>query len=822
MSNPLALLRKHQKVLLAVFGVLIMFVFVVGASLQQYLDSNVRGDRTGELVLTYTSGKLHENELQQFGLLHNQAVRFVQAIVRQTYARGGQPRAMPLVEAETEEQLVEILLLAQKAREMGVEISDDAIMNYLHALSDGEYEDSPHEFLRLLQEELGGALNEDALFSQLRTELLAQTMRLMALRGIDVIPPALAWEYYQRLHRRVSTELLPLDVSQYISKVKEPTEEELQAFFEKYKNDFAYPEFPEPGFKQRKKIAFQYFTIDFNKFLEEAMAQVTDEEIRAYYEANKEDFRALELPPSQAPGTGTEPATTTPANETPAATDPQGSSEPETTDPAGADPAEPEASPADPSPAGAAADTTPPSEAPSNTSEPAAGDVQEPEVEQESDEEASAPANVPAPGDQSARSRVAAQFVAFQQEEPTEDAADEEAVTEVTPDATEEAAEEQPDAAAPDAAPAEATPSAEPANEQPTGEEPGTETEPATESSTDPTPPAPQPGSAEAAKEATPAGETKYKPLEEVRDEIRRLLASPRAQQQQEKVVSEARRTVDRYHRLYEQWVAAGKEGAAPEEPNFQEIAQSLGIEFSETPLVNELEIAERDLGQAYDFRMFTQVPFAATAYREGIAMYRPEVIQGAEGDLQHLWWKKDQREAYVPQLKAIRSQVVRDWKMARAFILAQDDARKQAALAEKANKPLAEVFPESAEKIVTTGPFSWLSRGSVPFGPGTPVLSDVPKVPAAGEEFMEDVFSAPVGSVTVTANRPQTYVYVARVQEQMPSQEALRDQFLNSGGLTQDVMTIAYGDRVELFRKWYENLQQEMDVEWVRSPDSE
>ena len=815
MSNPLAVLRKHQKVLLAVFGVLIMFVFVVGASLQQYLDSNVRGERTGELVLTYTSGRLHENELQQFGLLHNQAVRFVQAIVQQTYARGGQPRAMPLVAAETEEQLVEILLLAQKAREMGVEISDDAIMNYLHALSDGEYEDNPHEFLRLLQEELGGALNEDALFSQLRTELLAQTMRLMALRGIDVIPPALAWEYYQRLHRRVSTELLPLDVAQYISNVKEPSEEELQAFFEKHKNEYAYPDFPEPGFKQRKKIAFQYFTIDFNKFLDEAMAQVTDEEIRTYYKTNQEDFRALELPPSQAPGTGTEPATTAPGNETPAASQPQ-VSEPEATQPpAAADPAEPSAERAAP-------DTAPSSNAPSDASEPAAGDPQEPQVEQESVEEAPAPADAPAPDDQSARRRIAAQFVAFQQEEATEDAADEEVVTEVTPDAADEAAEEQPVAAAPDAASAEATPSAEPANEQRAGEEP-TETRPAAASSDEPIPPAPQPGSAEAAKEATPAGETKYKPLEEVRDEIRRLLASPRAQQQQDKIISEARRAVDRYHRLYEQWVAAGKEeGAAPEEPNFQQIAESLNIKFSETPLVNELQIAEQDLGQAYDFRMFTQVPFVATAYREGIPMYRPAVIQGAEGDVQHLWWKKDQREAYVPQLKAVRAQVVRAWKMARAFTLAQDDARKKAAIAEKANKPLAQVFPESAEKIVTTGPFSWLSRGSVPFGPGTPVLSDVPKVPAAGDDFMEDVFSTPVGSVTVTSNRPQTYVYLARVQEQMPSQEALREQFLNSGGLTQDVMTIAYGDRVELFRKWYENLQQEMNVEWVRSPDSE
>ena len=36
MSNPLAIFRKHQKILLVVFGVALMFVFTIGGIISQW------------------------------------------------------------------------------------------------------------------------------------------------------------------------------------------------------------------------------------------------------------------------------------------------------------------------------------------------------------------------------------------------------------------------------------------------------------------------------------------------------------------------------------------------------------------------------------------------------------------------------------------------------------------------------------------------------------------------------------------------------------------------------------------------------------------
>jgi len=113
------------------------------------------------------------------------------------------------------------------------------------------------------------------------------------------IEPSRAWQYYGQLNREVTAEILPLKVEDYIKETPEPTEEQIAELYEEYKHDLAFPNDPEPGFKQRDRIALAYAKADYNKFLAQEKAKLTDEEIETYYNEHINDFRKPELPPER-------------------------------------------------------------------------------------------------------------------------------------------------------------------------------------------------------------------------------------------------------------------------------------------------------------------------------------------------------------------------------------------------------------------------------------------------------------------------------------------------------------------------------------------
>ena len=70
MASPFRAFRKYQKTLLAVAGVVLMFVFVLGDPLSQYLRSHSggtgdAGQRPSDIAVHWNGGKLTNTELGQ-------------------------------------------------------------------------------------------------------------------------------------------------------------------------------------------------------------------------------------------------------------------------------------------------------------------------------------------------------------------------------------------------------------------------------------------------------------------------------------------------------------------------------------------------------------------------------------------------------------------------------------------------------------------------------------------------------------------------------------------------------------------------------------
>jgi hypothetical protein len=182
-------------------------------------------------------------------------------------------------------------------------ISDEAIIEYFDNLADTTAARRPN-YDAVLADATNGRLAEPQLMAQMRMELMAQRAQMMAQAGLYSAPPASLFEYYNRLNRRVTVDLLPVNVASLTSEVQDPTEAEVVALYEAGKNRFPVPTMPEPGFKQRKKIAFAYFQGVMEDFVQKEMAviepTITEEAIAAYYEQNKEtEFKIPELPSAE-------------------------------------------------------------------------------------------------------------------------------------------------------------------------------------------------------------------------------------------------------------------------------------------------------------------------------------------------------------------------------------------------------------------------------------------------------------------------------------------------------------------------------------------
>ena len=104
------------------------------------------------------------------------------------------------------------------------------------------------------------------------------------------------WRDWLRVNDRVVVEAVAVPAESLMADVKEPTDAELVAFFNEYKDREPMPDrdwgvelpSPNPAFKIPQKVATQYLLADFNQFLTKVEDEVTDAEIEKFYEDNKD------------------------------------------------------------------------------------------------------------------------------------------------------------------------------------------------------------------------------------------------------------------------------------------------------------------------------------------------------------------------------------------------------------------------------------------------------------------------------------------------------------------------------------------------------
>jgi len=757
MASPFSVFRKHERWMMAVLGVMAMIAFVFFDPL--FGMRSGPGGNDPVVAETTLYGDIHETELARMLGARALANRFAQQTIAMAY--GFAPQGY--FGSETERSVVDTMLLARKAEQMGMRMTDEEVTRFLQLLSDNRV--TGDQFTEILNGITGRRGNRRQLYDALRTELLAQ--RLTAnFAGSQQATPAERWESYQKLNSRAKIEAVPVAVADFVDKVGEPDNTAIQTLFDNYKELEPVPGSPSPGFKIPAKVAVQYLVADYEKF--EDPSAVTYDEIVNEYEKSKDtrylysgDFDAA----TESPAADAEKK---PADEQPAATEPAAEK------PAEQQPAAPESKPEE-----GAAPAEKPAEAPA--AEPAKP-------------EGAAPTEAPSTPPQSRVSRgldgielaladapALAEATALAQA----DAPPEKPVAEAA--ATPPAAE----AAKPDAAAGEAEKSAS--------------------------------GTVSLKDEYSlpqDVNPPKYDPLWKVESSIRTELARRKAAQKMQEVLNQVReQKLVKYGNDRTRWEVKHERDKTVQPPtpiDFDVLAKEFNLTTYTTKLLSAYELSQVEgIGESFvGERSFVQYAFGP------LQLFQP-VISGDAAGNQYLAWKIEQQEARVPKLDEIRDEVVRAWKMMEARKPALEHAKSLVQTAEKDKITLVELATRDVLEKVQPDPFSWLTYGTTPNinSRVPPRLSAVKGIEDPGAEFMQGVFRLPPGALGTAFNNPQTIVYVVQVQEYEPSPDVLRRSFLADDYRTYAQVTEPHFR--EQLTAWNNSIQAEAGLKWVRPPDA-
>ena len=947
MASPFTIFRKHQKMLIATLGLLAMiaFVFLSGP----VLDNIMSGSRSNPVVVsTKQYGDLTETELENLTAQRRITLNFLSQVsweaaramtLAASDAADNAQAAMEAAEKATEnkeslwqkalqaeiakrrarnearlteqmaqqfemqskemtrESVVDAWVLAKRAEDLGLVVSDDAIKAFLKGVTgDRVTGDTIRQILK--RQKLG----DRQLFQALRVFLAARQLEELLDFSLNAVPPGQRWDYYQRLHRRATIEVIPVPVAKYVDDIQEPEESTLRDFFEQYKDKVVDPSSPDPGFRRPHRIGIEYVKAEIDKFSNPAA--VTEEQIQQFYEQRKDPHYVRSRLPEieeKKPATGEEKPKPKEVGKPDSGQKPGPKPQPK---PAAKQPSEKQApeerTPKPVTPKGGEAEKPPAQPKPSKGKIPPADQAPSPEKPKEppvTPKDAKTPPPVKAPGPQrpagkpdtgqdapgkTSSTAHASPFrlASFLQAEPAEQSAPQpgppapkaEKPAAKPPEAAPKPAKPTPRPAEPSPKPTEATPEppqpppiAKPAEAAPKPAEPAPKSEkPAPkpgQPATKPSRPAPKPTKPAAippqpapkltkpgAETAKPAPASRFVPLEEVKDEIRDVLARDQAKTRIEKILGQLR---DRMERHYKELILAITDSAPPPARlPMAELASENGLVYRETGLISQRDAQQLDIGLS---RVGDQGPFLRYAFRQR-PEYQPAISTDLEGNF-YLFWKIEDAEEGIPSFdfseaekleekaeelrsegdesaaeqtarqakKArqettdLRRRLVREWKMRQARSLARDAAKELMAKADKKDQTLKQTFAgETGVTVIDAGPFSWMTHGSVPptgFAQPPLRLSQVRGLNMPGPDFMRTVFSMEPGEVGVAMNQPKTVAYVVRVDKYAPTPAVLWELFLvDDFGKYADV---AAADRQEVRSAWMDKIRASAGLKW-------
>ena len=141
MANPLRWFRRHAKILMVVLGSAAMAIFGLGPVFDTLASRSAGGAAAAnELIATWNGGDITRADLDTMKYSHYQAIRFLAEVRKQAVKKKGDEYgslAMPIraIQGDQREMVDEALitryLLAERAKEEGIIVSEGMVKDYI-------------------------------------------------------------------------------------------------------------------------------------------------------------------------------------------------------------------------------------------------------------------------------------------------------------------------------------------------------------------------------------------------------------------------------------------------------------------------------------------------------------------------------------------------------------------------------------------------------------------------------------------------------------------------------------------------------------------
>jgi hypothetical protein len=327
---------------------------------------------------------------------------------------------------------------------------------------------------------------------------------------------------------------------------------------------------------------------------------------------------------------------------------------------------------------------------------------------------------------------------------------------------------------------------------------------------------------AEATEKKDDAAE--FQTLDKVRDDIIERLTNAAVEKRIAAIYDAVKTDVAKYAESLALWEVAGDgAGPAPVGPDVKKIAATQGLEGGTSDLVNATQaFADGGIGGSFEFAVsrefgVRQQRWIDTIFGSNAQSLQPVTSRDVEGN-RYLSWKTEDQPEFTPSFQSARDDVLRAWRIVEARPLARKAAEEIATEA-KAGKTLEQIAAaRGGLEVEKAGPFTWLTRGTAPFG-SAPELSQPEGLAMPGDEVMRAVFDLEPGQTAVAFNEPKTVCYAIRLVSLEPDDAQLKDLFLASSQDPRRLATVADDDTRSVYDGWMKSILERYAVSWKREP---
>ena len=283
---PFHVFRRHQKKLIAIFGILAMVAFLVPAGVSNMFAS--RGTAVDAEVVRLYGRPVYRSEVEAMRAERLRANAFILRLQQDLSAYdpryGPSPAAFGPADTRS---IVDALILKHEADALGMPVSNAAALELLKNLTNDRM--TPAVAERIVDQTFKGQpISGEMILADIADQL--RLMQASRLPGPPDVTPLDVFEAFREQTEKVAVRAIPLRVADFVAQVPKPTEAQVREFYAKFKDATPDPDRPTPGFTTPRRVRLEYVTIDGAALDRQYRARLTEKELRAAFEERKAEL----------------------------------------------------------------------------------------------------------------------------------------------------------------------------------------------------------------------------------------------------------------------------------------------------------------------------------------------------------------------------------------------------------------------------------------------------------------------------------------------------------------------------------------------------